>query len=118
MQLFPSLDKCFGIGTSAAKNMTNGGCGWKELSPIVNDLLKNLLLAGVFIAMLMIMYAGYVLVKGQGSPDSLTRVKNIFKGIVIGIFLLTGGYYIVEFALNTIGVNEEYRKDSLPIRQN
>lgn len=106
MQLFESLNKCF-------ENKTGGGCGWKEIGPIVNELLSNLLLLGIFIAIIMISYAGVVLVKGQGNPDSRTKAKNIFMGIVIGLILLVGSYYIVEFALNTLGVEEEYRRDSL-----
>lgn len=108
MQLFPSLDKCFG-----AAGIKTGGCGWKELSPIVNELLHNLLLLGVFIAIGMIMYAGFVLVRGQGSADSRSKVRKIFIGIVIGMVLLVGSYYIVKFILDTLGVTDEYRKNSL-----
>ena len=110
MQFFNSLSACFGNDTASK---LKGGCGWKELGPIVNELLSNILMLGVFIAILMIMYAGYVLVNGQGSPDSRSRVKKIFIGIVIGMILLVGSYYIVEFVLDTLGVSAEYRKDSI-----
>lgn len=113
MQLFESLSICFGTDTATR---LKGGCGWKELGPIVNELLQNIILLGVFIATLMIFYAGFVLVKGEGSPDSRSRVKKIFWGIVIGMVLLIGAYYIVEFALDTLGVNAEFRQDSLPKR--
>ncbi len=110
MQLFENLSACFG---NSMETRLKGGCGWQELSPIVNDLLKNILLLGVTIAILMIMYAGYILAKGQGSQDARTKARNIFMGIVIGLFLLTGAYYIVEFVLDTLQVDTEYRKDSI-----
>ena len=106
MQLFESLNKCF-------ESKTTGGCGWKDISGIINELLKNLLLLGIFIATIMILYAGVILVRGQGSPDSRTKARNIFIGIVTGLILLVGSYYIVEFALNTLGVEKEYRQDAL-----
>jgi hypothetical protein len=110
MQLFPSLDACFG---NTPETKLKGGCGWKELSPIVNDLLQNILLVGIFIGVLMIMYAGYVLVKNQGSAEARSRAKKIFINIFIGLFLLVGAYYIVEFILDTLNVGTEYRNDVL-----
>lgn len=114
MQLFPSLSTCF--SKTNTDGTINGGCGWKELGPIVNELLKNIVLLGVFIATLMIFYAGFVLVKGEGSAESRSRAKAIFLNIVIGMVLLVGAYYIVEFALDTIGLNSELRQNSLPKR--
>lgn len=106
MQLFPSLSECF-------KDKLAGGCGWAQLAPILNELLKNLVILGICIAVIMIMYAGIVLVRGQGSPDSRSQVKKIFIGIVIGMILLVGSYYIVEFILDTLGVSDEYRQGSI-----
>jgi hypothetical protein len=114
MQLFDSLSVCFGNGSTASP--LEGGCGWKQLGPIVNELLQNIILLGFFIATLMIFYAGYILVKGQGSPDSRSRAKKIFLNLVIGITLLVGAYYIVEFILDSIGLNDIYRQNSLPTR--
>ncbi len=114
MQLFDSLSVCFEKTDASGK--INGGCGWKELGPIINELLQNIILLGVFIATLMIFYAGFVLVKGEGSPQSRSRVKSIFLNIVIGMILLIGAYYIVEFVLDSLGVNAEFRQDSLPKR--
>ncbi len=114
MQLFESLSVCFGNGEKADPYL--GGCGWKELGPIINELLQNIILLGVFIATIMIFYAGLVLVKGEGSPQSRSRAKSIFLNIVIGMILLIGAYYIVEFALDSLGVNAEFRQDSLPKR--
>lgn len=111
MQLFESLNECFGNGDLSSK--LKGGCGWKELSGILNELLQNLIMLGIFIAIIMILYAGYVLVKGQGSPDSRSKAKKIFMGIVIGLILLVGSYYIVEFILDTLGTDKAYREDVL-----
>ena len=110
MQLFTNLSACMG---NDLKSKFKGGCGWKELGPIINELLSNILMLGLFIAVLMIFYAGYILVNGQGSADSRSRVKKIFMGIVIGLILLVGAYYIVEFVLDTLGVSGVYRENSM-----
>lgn len=113
MQLFESLSICF--GTDIATRL-KGGCGWKELSPIVTELLQNIILLGIFIATLMIFYAGFILVQGQGSDTARSKAKKIFWGILIGMILLVGAYYIVEFILDTLNVSDELRKNSLPRR--
>lgn len=112
MQLFSSLSACFGSPDNPL-DATKGGCGWAELGPIINELLKNTMLLGVFIATLMIFYAGYILVTKQGSADARTQVKKIFIGIVIGMILLVGAYSIVEFILDTLNVTDEYRQGSI-----
>ncbi len=119
MQLFESLSLCFGNATNDAQRkeiLLKGGCGWKEVGPIINEILQNLLLLGVFIAIIMIFYAGYVLVTGQGSADSRSKAKRIFFGIIIGLILLVGSYYIVDFALNVLNVTDEFRQGALPKR--
>lgn len=114
MQLFPSLSACFGSENKSGPLAANqGGCGWAELGPIINELLKNVMLLGVFIATIMIFYAGYVLVSKQGSAEARTQVRKIFIGIVIGMILLVGAYYIVEFILDTLNVSDEYRKGTV-----
>ncbi len=113
MQFFEQLNACMG---TTLEMRTKGGCGWAELGPIISELLQNIILLGIFIATLMIFYAGFVLVKGEGSPESRTRARTIFLNIVIGMILLIGAYYIVEFVLDTLGVNAEFRQDSLPKR--
>jgi type VI protein secretion system component VasK len=110
MELFPSLSKCIGNSPEAK---LKGGCGWAELNPIITELLQNMILLGFFIATLMIFYAGYILVTKQGSADARTQVRKIFIGIVIGMILLVGAYYIVEFVLDSLGVSEEFRKDTI-----
>lgn len=112
MQLFESLSICFGNADDLESKL-KGGCGWTELAPIVNELLRNIMLLGVFIATIMIFYAGYLLVKGQGSAETRTKVKKIFMGIFIGMILLVGAYSIVEFILDTLNVSDEYRKGTV-----
>jgi hypothetical protein len=109
MQFFSSLSACFG-NDDPSKKIYSGGCGWAQIGPIVSELLHNVILLGVFVAVIVIMYAGYVLVKGQGSSDSISSAKKIFMNIVIGMMLLVGAYYIVKFILDTLGVSGVYRQ--------
>ena len=97
-QVFNNFKECFGNAT--------GGCGWKEVSYIFNDILKVLIYIGITAAALMISYAGWILLKGQGSPAARSKAKNIFLDIVIGLVLLFGAYYIVDLILVRVGFTD------------
>ncbi|MEN9604730.1 MAG: hypothetical protein RJB39_415 [Candidatus Parcubacteria bacterium] len=92
---------CFGNQT--------GGCGWKEVAFLFNDILKSLIVVGLFAAACMVAYAGFLLLKGQGNPAARTRARRVFKGIVLGVILLFGAYYVVDLFLNQLGVAPEFR---------
>lgn len=53
------------------------------------------------IAVLMLIYAGYIYMTSQGNPEALGRAKDIIMGVVVGIFLL----FLMEIILvNTVGI--------------
>lgn len=61
----------------------------KWLYPIIGGL-----------ALLMIIYAGYLYMTSQGNPDSVNRAKDIIIGVVTGIVLL----FLIKVILNQIGI--------------
>lgn len=88
---------------------SEAGCGWKEIGFIFDDILKALFVIGLFVAAVMVSYAGWLLLKGQGDSGSRTKAKNIFKDIIIGMILLFGAYYIVDLVLTKVGFDNESR---------
>lgn len=88
----------------------DGGCGWKEVSFLFNDILQALIVIGLFAAACMVAYAGFLMLKGRGDPRSLVRARKIFKNIVLGLILLLGAYFIVDLFLTQIGVKDEFRE--------
>lgn len=53
------------------------------------------------LAVLMLVYAGYIYVTSGGNPEALTRAKDIIIGVITGIILL----FLIEVILvKTIGV--------------
>ena len=95
---FSNLKACF--------NNDTGGCGWDELKYFFNDILKSLIVIGMFVAAIMISYAGWVLLSGQGSPTSRSKAKKIFITVVGGMVLLLGAYFIVDLILRGVGFND------------
>lgn len=83
-----------------------GGCGWSAISFIFNDILGILMSIGLTAAIIMVSYAGFVLLKGQGDPSARSKAKKIFKDIILGLILLFGAYYIVDLILVRVGFTD------------
>ena len=83
-----------------------GGCGATEVTILVNGILKNLLIIGMFVAAVMVSYSGWLLFKGAGSPDSRSKAKKQLMNIVVGAIILFGAYFIVNLILTRLGVTD------------
>ncbi len=105
--MFNFLDKLTDPKTGCFNSQE--GCGWNEVSFIFNDILKALIVVGLFVAACMVAYAGFTLLKGQGDPAARVKARKIFKNIVIGLILLFGAYFIVDLFLTQLGVAPQFR---------
>lgn len=89
------------------------GCGWKEVEYLINALLKNLVLIGMFVAVFMISYAGFILFKGFGDPAARSKARHIIMSIIVGLIILFGAYFIVDLILDRLMVIEPIRNISI-----
>lgn len=99
---FKNLQDCFSNAT--------GGCGWKEISYLAQNILQVLFWIGLFAAGCMVAYAGWLLIRKGGDSSSRTRARKIFLNIILGLILLFSSYYIVDLVLTKVGVTDEFRK--------
>ena len=67
------------------------------------DLIIGLALRAAFIiAVLAIMYSGFLFVKAQGSDDEITHAKTVFWNTIIGVALIFGASGLVKIIQVTI----------------
>lgn len=71
-----------------------------NVADYVNLIMKWVMPIVGGLAVLMLIYAGYLYMTSQGNPDSLNRAKDIIVGVVVGIILL----FVIGILLNTLGV--------------
>jgi len=67
------------------------------VSRILNTFLIPIL-GGL--ALIMVIYAGYIYMTSQGNPEALGRAKDILIGVVVGIILL----FTIEIIIRQIGL--------------
>lgn len=66
---------------------------------IINDLVLPL---GALLAVLYIIYAGFLLVTARGDESQISRGKTAFTNAAIGTAILLGAWVIVQVVENTI----------------
>lgn len=72
-----------------------------NIGEFVNLILTWLVPVIGGLGVLMLIYAGYLYMTSQGSPEALTQAKDIIVGVVVGIMLL----FLIELILvKTIGI--------------
>ena len=103
----------FAQGTQFDPNsVPSSGGGNVNLNPLkgVNtiwDLLKNIFTALIDIALpiavLMLVYSGYLFVTAMGDEKQVNSAKENFKWTLIGIAVLLGARALVDLVQQTIG---------------
>lgn len=70
------------------------------ITEYITALLGKLLPIIAGLALLMVIYAGYLYMTSQGNPETTGRAKDILVGVIVGLILL----FLTSVILNQIGV--------------
>ncbi len=84
------------LGPIIEKGWSQCPLGWGALITVINNIISLLItLAIVFVAPLMIAYAGFLLVISQGDSGKRTEARKILTNTIVGIVIALAGYMIV-----------------------
>ncbi len=79
---------------------------WGGLITVVNNLIQLLLtLVIVFVAPIMIAYAGFLYVINPINPDGKSKAKSLLLNVVIGMVIALGAWLIVDAVLAALTNN-------------
>jgi len=82
--------------------------GWGALILVINNIIRLLLtIAIVFVAPLMIAYAGFLLVVNPVHPEGKTRAKSLLLNLAIGLVIALSAWLIVDLIMATL-YNDEF----------
>jgi len=71
--------------------------GWGAVLMVVNNVIRFLVtIAVVFVAPIMIAYAGFLYVVNSMNPSGISKAKGILLNTIIGIIIALAGYLIVD----------------------
>lgn len=70
-----------------------------NISEYITNIFNWLTPVIISLAVLMVIYAGYLYLTSQGNPDGIGRAKEILIGVVVGLMV----YFLMTMIRSTIG---------------
>ncbi len=61
------------------------------------------------LSLLMFVYGGFTLIISQGNSEKIQNGKNIMVAVVVGLLIAFGGYILVNFLGQSLGLQESFR---------
>jgi len=74
----------------------------KSLEAFINEILGVVITIATPVAILAIIYSGFLFVKAQGNDSKLTEAKEVLKWTLIGIMVLLGAQLLSSVIAGTI----------------
>lgn len=73
-----------------------------SLPAVLNVIITIVTEVGSIIAVLFIIWSGFLFIQAQGNPEKIKKAKMTFFTTIIGTALLLGGSVIANIVLNTV----------------
>jgi uncharacterized membrane protein (DUF485 family) len=89
------------------------GCQLCNLIQLANKLIQFMTAFAFGIAVIFFLYAGYLIMWGGVSGESLTRGKSIARGTVIGLIIVLASWVVINTIFQTL-VNQGVGKGFVP----
>ena len=102
---------CGGSGGTGISNPLKNICSFPQFIQAVFE--RIVLPLGLSIAVLFIIYSGFLFVVAQGNETKLARAKSAFFWSVIGTAVLLGSWVIATLIENTINELTAYQPQSI-----
>lgn len=75
-------------------------CGSCEFVSLINNVIQFIVQIASLLAVIVFIYAGFLMVTSQGNPSQLTKAKGLFANVVIGLVILLAAFLIVNTILS------------------
>lgn len=90
------------FGLNEAKTNIGSALGEKDPIVIVFDIIKFVLGLLGLIAVILVMYAGFLWMTSRGNPESIKKAKGIMIAGVIGLAIILAAFGITSFVIQNV----------------
>lgn len=97
-----SLYPTGGIVPSGTGDFTPEGYGSCELVEMINNVMQFLIAVSIIAAVIVFIFAGYLMVYSRGDAGQIQRAKGLFGNVLIGVILLLTAYLIINTILSIL----------------
>ena len=76
-------------------------CGFCDLQILAQNIINFLIFLAIVVAILMFVYAGFLLVTAGANEGQISRGKSIFWTVFIGLFIILAAWLIIDTVMKT-----------------
>lgn len=97
---FAGLD-CDSDGNIAQSNFESGRLS-TTVMVVIATVVKDLMFIGGMLAVVLVMYGGFLMVTSQGNPGAVEKAKKTISGAIIGLIIAILAYAIATTVLKVV----------------
>ena len=91
------------------------GCGFPAFARFVSRFINFLVYVGIPVAVLLIVYGGFVIMTSMGSADKINKGKTIITGTIVGLIIAFLSFAIVKAVFDALELSSEFEEISARI---
>lgn len=98
----------YDIGCDPGKPLSQGGCGLSHFLKFITHLIEFLITIAIPIAVIFIVYGGFVIMTAGGSEERLKRGRHIITVAVIGLIIVLTSWLIIITLYKILPIKQEF----------
>ena len=91
-----------GLVPAGTQEYAPDGYGTCELVQTVNNVMRFLIAVSILVAVVVFIYAGYLMVYSRGDSTLIAQAKSLFANILIGVVILLSAYLVINTVLSIL----------------
>jgi hypothetical protein len=92
------------IGELEGNEELGTGEGIEGVKDVINAIVDIAVPVAVLCLVVLVVYAGYMLISSQGNPDKLKEGKEVLTNAIIGFFIIVLSVVILVLLSGTLGL--------------
>lgn len=91
------------VGGNNGQNAIVNPTSFKNICDFINTILNIVAEIGAIVAVMFIIWSGFLFIKAQGNKSEIQTAKSTFYTTIIGTAILVGASVITKIIINTVG---------------
>ena len=103
----PSL--AFAAWTDPIVSCIDVACTVCDIAKTAQNLLNTAIYIAVFMSSILFAYAGFIYITNIANHGEITKAKNIFANVIIGLVIILASWLVIDTLMKTLVNNDESR---------
>ncbi len=83
--------------------------GGEAIGSLIQNGLSWIIRVSFMLGTLALLYSGFVLLFSNANPQKKQQAVSIFRNVIIGLFLVSAAYLLVQWVFDLFNISDEYR---------